>query len=249
MTKKKRTADSFSFADLAHAAGVSKRDIQHVMDRHLLPEGSGMYRLNRMAVVGGFVSAGVPLLLSTKIANAIAVQFEAAEVPTGLRQMSQQLSMEDSPLLPGDCNDFWYHRAIFRHAGYVAGQAKEDDVLIVIVDRTTLFIGAHGRIFAHDFKADCRLPAQFVGWIDGWERGAKAEFHLRQNSNGVDDDDGEADDHQRIYINAVGKMVVNVSLAVRNALDRLADHRLAPKVKPGTNGKLFAPRSKYILAD
>lgn len=50
-----------------------------------------------MAVVGGFVSAGVPLLLSSKIANAIAAQFEFSEVPTGLKQMSRQLSTEEAP--------------------------------------------------------------------------------------------------------------------------------------------------------
>lgn len=236
MTKKKRPADSFSFTDLANAAGLSKRDVQHLVDRDLLPDQNEVARLNRIAVAGGFVAAGMPLLLSAKLANAIIAHFGADEVPTGLETLCRELSAEIQA--PEGNNDFWFHRAVFRHPRYGAGQCKPSDCVVEIVDREGVFIGTHGDLTIE------RLPPEFVGSIEGWERGSDAHILLIRSA---DTNFVGKEEVRKLYSNAVGKSVVNISLAVRNALDRLADHRLTRKPAGADHvPKFFTPRSRFI---
>ena len=237
MTKKKRPADTFSFTDLAHAAGVSKRDVQHLVDRNLLPDHSEIVRLHRIAVAGGFVSAGMPLLLSAKVANAIIPYFGADVVPTGLAGLAGEVLSEGQLSALDHTDDFWLHRAVFRHPRYAAGKAMPADFVVEIVDREGVFINTHGNLMLERFRPD------FIGSIEGWERGNDANVLLLRTT---DTDLVDKDAVQKMYSNAVGKTVVNVSLAVRNALDRLADRRLTRKpAKTDHVARYFVPRSRF----
>src|SRR5262249_42315909 len=73
----------------------------------------------------------------------------------------------------------------------------------------------------------------FVGWIDGWNRDTEMNFrHVSEAFGGELNEkmrgsagrlQGMAE--QMVLPNATGRIVVNISLAIRRAFDRIAEHR------------------------
>jgi hypothetical protein len=73
--------------------------------------------------------------------------------------------------------------------------------------------------------------ASLVGWLEGWQRGL--EPHLVLVTDKINfDDKASVEIYRRLNTeahharnNAVGTLTVNISLAIRRAFDRLAEHR------------------------
>jgi hypothetical protein len=118
----------------------------------------------------------------------------------------------------------------------------QSDVRIEICDRRHVFMLPTSRLkrlgetreFFQRLPEALDMEAGFVGWIEGWERGTEARLkHVSEVIPLSKDDDWVSAQALRLQItveqeilhNPVGKLGINVSLAVRRALDRLAEHR------------------------
>src|SRR5262249_35711930 len=130
--------DTFSFAELAVAGGMTKRAFQHVADAErpsLLPVGSGVRVLKRTAVIGAFMDGGVPLLVAAQLARAILDEFNQndGEAPSGLNGLVHDVA--NDPILRSSSrqNDYWYHLALYQNpAIYRRGEKLKSDALINI---------------------------------------------------------------------------------------------------------------------
>lgn len=216
---------------------MTKRQVQQLSDANLLPKGSGIGTLKRAAVVGAFHAAGAPLLMAARLAEAIAIdgfdQYDG-EVPSGLINFDDKLPESEIEWLfkQPEVNDYWRHRAALRHPDiYRPGEAFSNDALIAIVDRSLFFYGNRGG----QLTTPTGLSFDFVfgGWIEGWERGDIVR--IVSKSDRIDytlDQERFSEAYNKIELEAqrarecaIGTIVVNISLAVRTALDRIADHR------------------------
>lgn len=237
----------FSLAELAIAGDMTKRSVQYVSDAGLLPHGGGIGALKRIGSVGAFVSAGTPLLVAARLAKAILLEFNQhdGEAPTGLNFLARSLPKTDIASLAGtESDDYWYHRALIRHpALYQAGKALVSDALIEIVDRKLVFLGDNSGLktlvpASGSFNDEAptlqplSVDASFMGWIEGWGRGAAARVVSVNEKIGLMDDHAHPEWRSNALLfetqaqdarkNAIGKLTINVSLAMRTALDRLS---------------------------
>ncbi len=231
-----RPEDTFSFSDLAIASSMSKRQIQHLADARLLPENGSIATLKRACVIGGFSFGGVPIIAAGRIAKTILDEFNEpdGEVPSALRYLARGLMQKARAEIPSPDSDYWYHRALWMHrseADYRPGRATKSDALIEIVDKAHIyFCGTSGLPF---FTPWGGKEAVYFGRIEGWERGSDASIITLPELVPLDPDHPDylikgkalADLADRARANAVAVLTVNVSLAVRNGLDRLAAHR------------------------
>lgn len=147
--------------------------------------------------------------------------------------------------VPVTSDDYWkYVEQLRTIGGYYAGlvPAMQSDVRIEICDRRHVFmlptsrlkrLGETRELFQRHPEA-LDMEAGFVGWIEGWERGTEARLkHVSEVIPLSKYDDWVSAQALRLQItveqeilhNPVGKLGINVSLAVRRALDRLAEHR------------------------
>lgn len=243
---RKDASDIFSYSEFAIAGDMTKRAFQHLTDANaksprseLLPVGGGIRALKRVAVLGGFMSAGVPLLAAARIASAL-LQYEFntydGEVPSGLGFLARSLPKGAMASIPGrDVDtDYWYHRELIKHPDiYVPGAALDSDALVEIVDRTHIYMGSMsglGVLNPWDGQSD---KASYAGRIEGWARDSDAYFVSAAEMAPLDRDDPEFKTKgaalnamsRAAYRNAVGRITVNLSLAIRNGLDRIARHR------------------------
>jgi hypothetical protein len=230
---------------------MTKRAFQHVVEAGLLPPDGDIRTLKRIATIGGFAAAGVPLLCSAKIAAAILVEFNEGdgEAPSGLKFLVRELLSDEISGLPAEAppNDYWYHLGLLKHRQSFglsgSGGSTHFDVFIEIVDRKFVFIRSTSDLKTLDSVTQNPQEAQFVGWLEGWERGSDTRLvHLYEKIqvNICDTEDtrpktasdvvAEASDARS---NAVGAITINVSLAIRRALDRVAEHRAMRQ--PNTN--------------
>ena len=238
MGRPRTSGDTFSFDDLAVAGGLTKSAVQHVAQASLMPRGDDdvcdIRTFKRVAVIGAFVAAGVPLMLAAQIAEAMILEFgsDDGEAPSGLNNLWRKLPHDEVSALPWR-NDFGLHARLRRHPEiYSPGRAMDYDAVYEIADREFVFhrqLKSIGRVvdpFAPDGISESGLMT--AGRIEGWQRGGKPLFaHF--------DDDGQPTAEARVLYdkmiaareNAVGVIVVNLSLAIRNGLDRLAEHRTA----------------------
>ena len=193
--------------------------------------------MKRIGIIGAFVAAGTPLLVAARLAEAILAEFSESdgEAPSGLDVLARELPTHEIAALPGEANDYWYHRALCRHPKlYQPGKALPTDVLVEIVDRQLVFSPLNSGLKTRT-ASGLRVAAPFSGWIEGWERGAAARVVLVYEKLGLMDDATNPEwralagryemEAQHARENALGKLTVNVSLAIRTALDRVAAHR------------------------
>ena len=233
----------FSFAELAVAGDMTRRAVQHVVETGLLPSGGDIRTLKRMATIGGFAAAGVPLICAAKIAAAILVEFNESdgEAPSGLRFLVRELSDDEVSALQeeADANDYWYHLALYKHHqkfGLSERLGKTRfDAFIEIIDREFVFMSTANNFSILDSITQRPQEAQFIGWLEGWERASDARLVPLYEKIQIDDS-GTADSPDNkaaelvnaaldARLNAVGSIKVNVSLAIRRALDRVAEYR------------------------
>lgn len=229
---RKDPTDLFSYAELAIGGDMTKRDIQHLLEskEQLVPLGRGIRALKRAAVIGAFRASGLTLFTAARLAKAILDEFNQydGEAPSGLNFLARNLSREAMKLLPpqaSQTNDYHYHFALIRDSDrYPKGKALGSDATIEIVDFRLIFISS--RQFPN--------PG-LVGWIDGLGRGGDARIiHVAEKLGVIDDQEnpGWRTENKNLEAqalcereNAVAKTIVNVSLAIRTALDRIDEHR------------------------
>jgi hypothetical protein len=90
-------------------------------------------------------------------------------------------------------------------------------------------------LLIHDSISHRPQEAQFIGWLEGWERASDARLvHLYEKIEVRRCATSKARDKRAAELinaaldarlNAVGTIRVNVSLAIRRALDRVAEYR------------------------
>jgi hypothetical protein len=219
---------------------MTKRAFQHVVETGLLPSGGDIRTLKRIATIGGFAAAGVPLVCAAKIAAAILVEFNESdgEAPSGLRFLVREVAADEVSAVR-DANDYWYHLAIYKHLqklGLSESLGKTNfDAFIEIIDREFVFMSAANNLLILDGITNRPQEAQFIGWLEGWERASDARLVPLYEKIQIDGS-GTADSPDNTgaelvnaaldaRLNAVGIIRVNLSLAIRRGLDRVAEYR------------------------
>lgn len=255
--------DRFSFTELALAAGISSSAYQSLTSSPgLLPGGRGIKDFKRLAAIGAFMASGVPLVMAAAIAKAIVqTEFNEAdgEAPTGLRFLANKLTKEEITQLPiaDETNDYWYHRGLYRQGIRLGKKALSSDVLIEIVDRHFVFFKSARLIQIINPISGETEEANLIGWLDEWKRGSEPQLVHVSSLVKCDPPDAESIERFRLLnaearavrANAIGSLTVNISLGIRSALDRLAEHREKPEARAGvTKPPARSVRAKRVGA-
>jgi hypothetical protein len=237
--------DMFSYAELAMAGGISKSAYQHLSRSGFLPGGRSIRDFKRVAAIGAFMAGGMTLMSSAGIAKTIVeMEFNEAdgEAPSGLQQAALLLNEETLAELSSgarEWNDYWSHYGLWRQ-GWLAGVAKmRADALIEIVDRRYVFVGSESGLKSLNWTGEAE-HANLIGWLEGWQRGLEPRLvHIAEQLTPDRDDrvavalfkklNAEA---QSARDHAVGMSIVNISLAIRRAFDRLQAHRQPRETHP-----------------
>lgn len=216
---------------------MTKRAAQYLYDLRLMPLGGDIRALKRIGSIGAFVAAGAPLLVAARLAEAILTNFNQAdgEAPSGIEGLAFNLPKEILASSPADPSDYWYHQALISHPElYKRGVALKSDQLVEIVDRRHVFMPHKSGPISTVTGAVVDAP--FIGWVEGWERGTGARVSLWHEKILMDDTRNPSwraeaarieNEAQAARENALGKLTVNISLAIRTALDRVSDHRMS----------------------
>ncbi|MEA2991566.1 MAG: hypothetical protein QOD40_486 [Alphaproteobacteria bacterium] len=205
----------------------------------LIPPGRGIGALHTITLAGALKGGGFSLFTAGRLAKVIPGEFKYGELPSGLNFIARDLPHDEALALPEKVNDFHYHRALFRYPNiYPKGKALGSDAIIEIVDSRFIF------------TRSIQFPEpRFSGWIEGLDRGSQAQvIHVAEKIEAVppplaqwQESDIEtwnreiarleAEPHEARK-NAVSILTVNVSLAIRNAFDRIAEHRADKSGQP-----------------
>lgn len=240
---RKDASDIFSYSEFAIAGDMTKRAFQHLTDANaksprseLLPTGGGIRALKRIAVLGGFMSAGVPLLAAARITAALNPELNTydGEVHSHLSQLAMKLPRDATSRLPSsDDADYWYHRELIRHPDiYKPGEALSNDVVVEIVDKKRAYF-VYSTVIHNIWDRHSTDKFDEFARIEGWERGSDVVVIPTHEEVPCD---FQHPDFQKLgqahlaasraaYRNAVGRVTINLSLAIRNGLDRIARHR------------------------
>jgi hypothetical protein len=239
----KNPGELCSYAELAVVGGapLTKRDVQHLMEAkdQLIPPGRKVRAIKRFAMIGAIMMAGISQLNAARLAKTLVEREfnqEDGEAPTGLKFLAREHAVAIVKWLPAEAsetNDFHYHLAL-RSAGpevYRPGTLRAEDVLLEIID--------HHVVQYSTVQSPKTRP---VGWINNWgERGTELRMtHVSEKLTDLDPNAvwSEADvksrqaywrsleaEARRVRENAVAKVTINLSLAIRNGFDRLYDER------------------------
>lgn len=234
--RKDTPLDRFTSAEMAEACGITFRNFGHLVDAGLAPQpadgGEGgqasarvwdSFGLSHAAVTGALHrNAGIELFLAAKIANCFVQELIRGgtydRFPSGIDSISEKL-----PDLK-ETDDFWiHHRLRSFQSVYERGKRRNSDVILEIVDRKYLFTRTAR-------QADLSDP---MAKILSWERAKEAEvisieaeLYSAKDKNKFNDVINTSENEFRSgRENAVAVIEVNISLAIRNAFDSLADYR------------------------
>lgn len=216
--------------------------------------GMGSYRvgniraLKRIAAIGAFQKAGIEMLLAAKLMSPIADELEAAyyEIPSNLgRYMEPPLHTGPGDFLwdhregdPDHGNDFWFHHLMLTRvpAKYRRRKSLPGDFVVEVADRQYVYMDVIRKPENIKVYAGVHYPTGPLFKVIGWERGEDAEilrFHIEADNVGqYFGEDQEMRErylhleYLEAYIHATGRIRVNISLAIRNALDAIHDKRV-----------------------
>lgn len=217
----KRDDDRLSLSDLAAAAGIPRRGAQLLMEAGFIPEDRPVRQAKRIAVIGALISAGLPLKMAGGLAAILTQNFNRydGEVTSRLEDLALEAHKEGVPFpdVDQERNDLDWHRMIYHQwPSYPRGMARDDDAIVEIADRKNVFLGLlKQRIPTLDADPEGFF---FVAVIEQWEKSGDTNVTAIY-------DKADPEWIARERKSSVGKIVVNVSLAVRNAFDRLAEHK------------------------
>lgn len=205
--------------------------------------------LKWMAAIGAFHKAGVELLLAAKLVAPIADDLEInndGEIPSNLgRYMEKPLHIGPGDYLwehregdPDSRNDFWFHHHMLTRAPakYRRGKSLLGDFVVEVADRQYVYLDVVRKPESIPVYAGIHYSADPLFKVIGWERGEDAEirhFHHEVVDMGqfFDEPEKEREGHLHAeyldaYAHATGRIRVNISLAIRNALDAIHDRRV-----------------------
>lgn len=200
--------------------------------------------LGAIALLGAFHKAGMELLVAARLAGAMAEDYRLTKgrLPSNLGAYLQrplnptpgrQPWNRDLPQFDYD-DDYWLHdRLRFHTSIYQPCTALRGDMVVEIVDQTYVLTHWHDMQIGVFSPVSKPMPASPEYRITG--RGSEARIapiHEGLKSFDFSTDHESADalrDQEAAYLrahqNAVTRLRINVGLAVRNSLDRLADDR------------------------
>lgn len=204
--------------------------------------------LQHAAIIGAFRLAGIDLLLAGKIAAPIADHLEHAyyTVPTMLGRYLEEGVNPCYPARPWDLRegetavdpdyrqDFWLHHLLINRTGiYRRGIPIIGDFIVEIADRRFVYMDTWSRADQVKVIRDIHYSAAPMFEVIGWERGGEAEvIPAHHEASSLEGAEGRAENirieakYMNAYVGAVGRVRVNISLAIRNALDAIHDRRV-----------------------
>jgi len=222
---------------------MTKRAVQILFDERLVPPGGDSRTLKRVASIGAFVAAGVPLMVAGRLSEELRATLSSdGEMSSRIPDFLYKLSDEARSDIPSDASEYDHHRFLCEHlASYNPTRACDFDTRIEVVDRNLVFCTDKSGIAIGN--SPDRHDAAFCGWITGWERGEDANFvDLTSRVHeviGLKRGEWSEEINERYYAtlrhyerkarqlreDAIGKLTVNVSLAIRLAFCRIMNYR------------------------
>lgn len=196
------------------------------------------------ALIGAIHLAGLELLVAARLAGALNEDFTDTygRLPANLGAYLQSPLNPKPGWVPWDGgprdidadDDYWLHERLSRRTTiYRRSEALVGDYVLDIADHTFVLTRHHGSTIKIFSPVSGGVSANPEFRIIG--RGAQSRIirvHDEVDSVNVFTDPHAAEDYhsvERDYLkaheNAVTRLCINTSLAIRNALDRLADHR------------------------
>lgn len=236
----------FDLNEMELSGGMTHRMAVLLAERNLLPPpaegggGKGKTRLwnirgiKHMALIGAVHAAGTEMLLAARLIQVAAKQIEEKEaygrIPARLddywRKIGTSPTLEEVPSADEGDNDWQYHLWLrgFPHA-YTPRVGQKYDWRIVVAGRRYLYTGT-GMKVAGSEEFDGYEP---VARVDAWDRGQDATVSAVEYEN-IDGQLVLPLELKNEYISgrrdAVGIIIANASLAIRLAMDKIADFRL-----------------------
>lgn len=239
----------FTNGEIAHGAEVSVRNLQFLKDSGLSPEaeeakGAALHdsaALMHFAMVAGLHKAGLPLIYAARICMPLRHEFNdfALGYMSGL---ARQSFARNYPSFPDGDFYFWFHDWLRREGAdsYVPGQAWDNDIVLLVADRRYVLKDVHkprltGQMVFGDGHFIEAGPDPFCEIDDASTPGTltvtslyeREEWGFRQCQLDL------LAEYRDALDNAVGVSRANLSLAIRNCLDRVHDLRMSK------GGKLF----------
>jgi hypothetical protein len=200
--------------------------------------------LGAIALLGAFYKAGMELLVAARLAGAMAEEYRVTKgrLPSNLQTYLQRPLNptpgrtpwgRDMPHFDLD-DDYWLHNRLRFHTQiYKPRTALRGDMIVEIVDQTYVLTRWHNLeigVFSPVSKAMPASPEYRITGRGGDARIAPIHEGLKSFDFSVDRESADAlREQEAAYLdaheNAVTRLRINVGLAIRNSLDRLADDR------------------------
>lgn len=203
--------------------------------------------LQHAALLGALHLAGLELLVAARLAAAVAedLQLFHGRMPSNVRAFLQAPLNPRPGYTPWEGglseaeaqDDYWLHHAFRTKSDiYLSRQAVRGDYLLEVADNQFVVTRHHGstvKFMSPASSAQLAVNPEFR--IIGKGAGARViRIHEEVESLDFHGDPSAAADYAKVeanylraHDNAVTLLSVNVSLAIRNAFDRLADERAA----------------------
>lgn len=227
----------FSLNDLAVAAGLKKRVIQLLSDNDTFERLTHMEKLNKASAIGAICTAYIPPILAEKIIKLlINLETNSTDIPSRFNYFAKRLSLKDLEWIE-EKNDYYIHRALMECPEiYRPGIGERGDFVVEIVDGKLVFTG-HKDVKTQNTFDNKKREMHFSGWITATRRGAEPDFvHLAEKFNLSEEYNEITENYnpklamheqsmQACRENAVSRLMINLSLAVRNGYDRLHAYR------------------------
>ena len=216
-----QSREGISHAALSWASQfLSKRQIQQLDDASLLPKNSKTCVLKRVAVVGAFYKSGVPLVASGNIGSLCGTICDTpdGEAQSQLREDFARAKLDGFEFDRRSLSDrsgvltdeFKLYVALKEWDKFNPLQARDNDIVIEVLEGELIAVGlVKDRFKTHDTDEE---GFSIFGRLKDWERGSDAIFEKFEPP--------EAPTNIfNIRKNAIGKIQVNVSLAIRKTFE------------------------------
>lgn len=236
----------FTSGEIVAATGITVRNVQWLRDNKVGPfrlgsanvdPASGLYGenvLTEAAMMAGLYSGGLDL----KLGGAITAAFlgnQNDHAPGRFSNLDAFLRDHSLPQYPRQLTSWFQIHELIRQrhsADYEKGSVWDDDQVIIVADRRYVLEGAlvMPRLPRLVLPGVNELGPFAVGEITGFAKGESPEFSPIEHMIDVAAEGTIAEaeiEYQIAAQKAVGKVIANVSLAIRLAFDRVFDLRCA----------------------
>lgn len=229
--------DRFSTTEVAKGCGLSPRNIMYLCSKGLVPvaaggEGRGRHRqldyegLARVAVIAAFYNAGIEIYLASRLVHEIGQETDFHKLANLERFLSRPQHSAVISIMHDDGLDpehaFYLHETLRRRSNnYRPHRGMEYDRLIEVFDRLHVFLNY--LLFDRDKKCLVATDRPSVLFkIADWKKGTESvEIQHTPPQRMGKLPPGWAG----VRGNFKGMFRVNVSLAIRDALDAIAAAR------------------------